>query len=188
MLEHNRNTRKEKVLDHNGNTHKVEMHTQMEVLMHIRRKQSCMNPLREDLHGGCIFGFFGDNIFQQLCNQNDIGIHARHCSSLAVCAIGKPPQNTPTIQFAWGLQHLFASEAPLHSLSHAAASNPFGFCKIRKKTACQIAINCALRGKHLASHIDLMSALLLVNPEHHQSSNFIRNRLACSNGFCVQRL
>ena len=54
MLEHNRNTRKEKVLDHNGNTHKVEMHTQMEVLMHIRRKQSCMNPLREDLHGGCI--------------------------------------------------------------------------------------------------------------------------------------
>ena len=62
MLEHNRNTRKEKVLDHNGNTHKVEMHTQMEVLMHIRRKQSCRNPLREDLHGGCIFGFFGDNI------------------------------------------------------------------------------------------------------------------------------
>ena len=159
------------------------------------------NPLREDLHGGCIFGLFGDNILQQLCNQNDIGIHARHCSSLAVCAIGKPPQNTPTIQFAWGLQHLFASEAPLHSLSHAAASNPLGFCKIRKKTACQIAvrnkndgvwaqlaINCASRGKHLASHIDLMSALLLVNPEHHQSSNFIRNRLACSNGFCVQRL
>ena len=118
MLEHNRNTRKEKVLDHNGNTHKVEMHTQMEVLMHIRRKQSCRNPLREDLHGGCIFGFFGDNIFQQLCNQNDIGIHARHCSS-----------------------------------------SP---------------------GKHLASHIDLMSGLLLVNLEHHQSSSFIRNRLACS--------
>ena len=39
MLGHNRNTRKEKVLDHNGNTHKVEMHTQIEVLMlHATRK------------------------------------------------------------------------------------------------------------------------------------------------------